>query len=412
MIPEGWKRATVGELCHFSNGNGFKPGDWSDHGLPIIRIQNLNGSNDFNYYSGEVKEKWIVEPGQLLFAWAGTKGVSFGPKIWKGNKGVLNQHIFKVEPSRGVLGEWLYEALVHVTDVIEKKAHGFKATLLHVQKSDITEQVVPLPPEDEQRKIAHILSTWDEAIIATENLLNASQQQKRSLMQQLLTGKKRLPKFVSQPGYRHERYGDVPIDWGFVEIGNFSSQRVKKNSGEKNFPVLSCTKHEGFVGSLSYFNKKVYSDNLSGYKLIEKMEFGFPANHIEEGSIGLQKICDIGLVSPIYVIFKVEKSKADPDFLHYLLKTDLYRQVFASSTNSSVDRRGSLRWKEFSQIKVVLPPLEEQKAIASVLFSADSEIDDLQQKLEFLRQEKKALMQQLLTGKRRVRVEEEEEAIV
>lgn len=179
MVPDGWKKATVGQLCSFGNGAGFKASEWSDSGLPIIRIQNLNGSKKFNYFAGEPKTQWVIEPGQLLFAWAGSKGASFGPKIWDGPKGVLNQHIYKLTPAEGIDPTWLYKSLLTVTERIEEKAHGFKATLLHVQKSDITDQVVYVPPLSEQKKIAQTILAWDKAITTTEQLLTNSQQQKK-----------------------------------------------------------------------------------------------------------------------------------------------------------------------------------------------------------------------------------------
>ena len=161
-------------------------------------------------------------------------------------------------------------------------------------------------------------------------------------------------------------------------------------------------KHEGFVDSLQYFNKKVYSDDTSGYKVIERGCFGFPSNHIEEGSIGYQNIYDAGLVSPIYTVFRPNKKKVDSVYLYKLLKTDHYRQIFSAATNASVDRRGSLRWKEFGKIRVPLPTLLEQQKISSILTSSEKEVETLQQSLDCLRQEKKSLMQQLLSGNKRV----------
>jgi Type I restriction modification DNA specificity domain len=95
---DSWSNRTIGELCKFSNGYGFRPPDWSKEGLPIIRIQNLNGSKEFNYFNGIPDESWLVEPGTILFAWAGVRGVSFGPTIWSGPRGVLNQHIYRIHP--------------------------------------------------------------------------------------------------------------------------------------------------------------------------------------------------------------------------------------------------------------------------------------------------------------------------
>jgi hypothetical protein len=88
-----WRERSIGDLCTLGNGHGFKASDWSDNGLPIIRIQNVRGSGDFNYFAGKPEADWIVEPGELLFAWAGVPGVSFGPGIWPGPRALLNQHI-------------------------------------------------------------------------------------------------------------------------------------------------------------------------------------------------------------------------------------------------------------------------------------------------------------------------------
>jgi type I restriction enzyme S subunit len=159
---------------------------------------------------------------------------------------------------------------------------------------------------------------------------------------------------------------------------------------------------------LKYFKKKVYSDDTSNYKVIHRGQFGFPANHVEEGSIGLQGQYDKGIVSPIYVVFSVDESKVDNFFLYKVLKTDHYRQVFAAATSASVDRRGSLRWKPFSSLKISLPSLEEQQAISRVIKSAEREAKLIALELKQLKEEKKALMQQLLTGKRRVKVDEEQ----
>jgi type I restriction enzyme S subunit len=157
----------------------------------IIRLQNLNGSDNYNYFSGVPQDKWLVEPGQLLFSWAGTKGVSFGPFIWNGPKGVLNQHIYKVFANENVHGHWLYLALLHITQKLKRRLMVSNQHLLHVQKLTLIINLLT-PPVAEQKKIAQILSTWDNAISVTEKLLTNSQQQKKALMQQLLTGKKRL----------------------------------------------------------------------------------------------------------------------------------------------------------------------------------------------------------------------------
>ncbi|NYZ11596.1 hypothetical protein HL658_03470 [Azospirillum sp. RWY-5-1] len=191
-VPKSWKLKSIKDLCRLTNGNGFRPSDWTDRGLPIIRIQNLNGSRDFNYFSGNPKDKWIVEPGDLLFSWAGVRGVSFGPRLWDGPRGVLNQHIFKVHPHSEVNKFWLYFAMMLVTARIEAKAHGFKASLLHVHKSEITEQMVAVPPQAEQEEIVRHLDAMFETERLSMDYLIRLEAMRAALMPDLLTGRKRV----------------------------------------------------------------------------------------------------------------------------------------------------------------------------------------------------------------------------
>lgn len=159
----GWEEKQIGQLCSLSNGRGFKSSEWSQNGYPIIRIQNLNGSREFNHFDGELEERWLVRPGQLLYAWAGVKGMSFGPCIWDGPTGGLNQHIFKIEPNSSISKRWLFEILQLITSEVEKDAHGFKKELVHIRKSWLTEHLVPVPPEEERNNIEKIACQWDKA---------------------------------------------------------------------------------------------------------------------------------------------------------------------------------------------------------------------------------------------------------
>lgn len=405
--PNNWHAMTVADICDMRNGHGFGPEDWDTTGLPIIRIQNLNGGEKFDYFSGVPEERWLVEPGQMLFSWAGTKGVSFGPTIWRGARGVLNQHIFKVQPKSGIDGKWLYWALKHVTNRIEAQSHGFKSTLVHVKKSDIDRQPLSVPPKGEQRRIAQILSAWDQAIAATERLFLNSQKRKLLLSQQMLSGKVRLKGFASSDRKQRTPYGPLPIEWGYRRIGELAVEVSQKLGGNGPYPVLSCTKHKGLVDSLAYFNKQVFSADTSTYKVVPRGCFVYATNHIDEGSIGYQDLYDFGLVSPMYTVFKTN-DEVDDAYLFALLKTEHYRQIFASATNASVDRRGSLRWKDFRNLHIPLPQIEEQRAISKVLASAVREAELIQAQLGLMRDEKAALMSQLLTGKRRVKLPDAE----
>ncbi|MFT3893106.1 MAG: restriction endonuclease subunit S [Anaerolineales bacterium] len=247
---------------------------------------------------------------------------------------------------------------------------------------------IPCPPTlAEQEAIAEALTDADAFIEALEQLLAKKRQVQQGAMQGLLMGKRRLPGFGGE--------------WKEKKIEEIAFPSSEKNDAKENLPVLTCSKHLGFVNSLSFFKNQVFSNDTSGYKIIRRGQIGYPANHVEEGSIGLQDLYDVAIVSPIYVVFSVTE-EVNSYFLHRLLKLDAYRQKFATETTSSVDRRGSLRWHAFSQITVNLPGIEEQTAIAEILSDMDAEITALEGKLSKAREVKAGMMSELLTGRIRL----------
>ena len=227
----------------------------------------------------------------------------------------------------------------------------------------------------------------DALLGALDQLIAKKRDLKQAAMQQLLTGQTRLPGFHGE--------------WEVKQIAEIATSTPDKNSGGATLPVLTCSKHLGFVDSLGYFKNQVFSKDLSTYKIIRRGQIGYPANHIEEGSIGLQDLYDVAVVSPIYVVFSVVES-VNSFFLHRVLKLESYREKFKVATTSSVDRRGSLRWPAFSKITVALPPPPEQTAIAEVLSDMDAELATLEQRRDKTRLLKQAMMQELLTGRTRL----------
>ncbi|MHA6611150.1 restriction endonuclease subunit S [Photobacterium damselae] len=406
MVPNGWSNTCIDDNITFSGGAQpprevfkFEP---EEGYIRLIQIRDYKSDKFITYVPKKLAKKFCTADDVMIGR--------YGPPIFqilRGIEGAYNVALIKAIPKSGVDKEFMYyflkrDPLLRVIESFSQRTSGQTGIEMDVLKA----YPMHLPPLPEQRKIAQILSTWDRGIATTEKLIDASKQQKKALMQQLLTGKKRLGCAEGTYTFKKTRYGSIPTDWAYPAIKDIAVQKSEKNNECLDLPVLSCSKYDGFVDSLKYFKKKVYSDDTSGYRIISKGCFGFPANHIEEGSIGLQNLYEKGIVSPIYVVFQAKKDLVENRYLYALLKTDHYRQIFSAATNASVDRRGSLRWKEFSAIHVSLPPLEEQKTIADVLELADKETKLLEAKLAHLKQEKKALMQQLLTGKRRVNIAE------
>ncbi len=260
-----------------------------------------------------------------------------------------------------------------------------------------------LPPLIEQHRISQTLFTWDRAIEQASRLISAKTRIKKALMQQLLTGKRRFKEFVKSTVMIDTHFGLVPEDWPYIKMSQVAREVSERNGKRNSIPVLSCTKYDGLVDSLKYFGKQIFSDDTSNYKLVRRGQFAYATNHIEEGSIGLLTHLEAGLVSPMYTAFETN-DKVHAPFLYALFKTELYRHIFQVNTNASINRRGSLRWKQFAEIRVALPSLDEQKNIASVLAAVDAEINLLCQRMGRLKEQKRGLMQKLLTGKVRVKV--------
>jgi type I restriction enzyme S subunit len=153
-VPAHWEAKRLKYLTKFLNGIAFKPSDWKDSGVPIIRIENLNGGDTFNYTDrDDLPETRLIQPGDLVFAWSGNRGTSFGSFEWTREfPAYLNQHIFKLE-GYDLHRKYFFYLLRAVTKHVEDNAHGIIG-LVHVTKPVLGGIFVPLAPQDEQREIA------------------------------------------------------------------------------------------------------------------------------------------------------------------------------------------------------------------------------------------------------------------
>ena len=186
-IPASWKAARLIDVADYINGYPFSTKDWKDHGLPIIRIQNLNDPDaEFNYFDGDIDSKYIVNDGDILFSWSGSIGVY----LWNRGKAVLNQHIFKVIPRQGVDRIYLYYALHMAVEQLKRRVHG--STMKHFRRGELKTTYIPLPPLEEQKRIAKILSSVDAVIEEKRRKKARLERMKKALMNLLLTGKIRV----------------------------------------------------------------------------------------------------------------------------------------------------------------------------------------------------------------------------
>lgn len=269
-------------------------------------------------------------------------------------------------------------------------AAGSSSTMVKINKPIVEKTPILLPPLREQTKIADILSTWDQAIETTEKLIENSKAQKKALMQQLLTGKKRLPGFSDE--------------WQETAFERIFSAKKLKNSTNEAIEVLSVTKG-GIVFQRDHFKKDVASDDKSDYLIAERGDLVMSGLNFWMGSIDYQYLCDRGLVSPAYKVFDTDDTITDPRFMRFVVRSSQMQKLLMRSSiqGASIVRRNLDTAGLYSSM-LLLPSRREQEVIAQVLQAAEKDTENFETQLQLLCQQKKALMQQLLTGKRRVKV--------
>lgn len=409
-IHAHWPQISLEEVASIQTGlskSSSRKGEFVS--LPYLRVANVQ---DGHFNLTEIKmidvpinsvNRYSIADGDVLLTEGGDFDKLGRGAIWRGQitPCVHQNHIFVVRPDTTKLNTqfFAYQTSGPRGRSYFQSCSKQSTNLASINSTQLRQFPTLLPPLREQRKIADILSTWDESLKKSDALILAKQQRKKALIQQLLTGKKRLLGFDQSKGKKSsDKFDCYPADWNHISLGEITQAVTAKNTTRADVPVLSSTKHHGLVRSKEYFGKKIYADDTSGYRVVERYQFAYATNHIEEGSIGYQDICDVGLVSPIYTVFNT-CNDVDDSYLFRVLKSPLLIHQYRVNTSSSVARRGSLRYKEFAKIKIWLPSKPEQRAIAAFFDTCDEELKLLSKQRETINTQKRGLMQRLLTGK-------------
>lgn len=263
-----------------------------------------------------------------------------------------------------------------------------------VHFSQFLEFMLPLPSINERTKIAAILTTQDKVIELKEKRLAEKQRQKKYLMQQLLTGKKRLPGFSEE--------------WKIKPLKKLTEKQKKKNHGFQYRLVLSNSAQHGIVSQDQEFDKEIANEErIDGYYVVIPGAFVYnPRISVTApcGPINVNETGETGIMSPLYTVFTISSPQISQDFLKYYFQSSCwYKYVKGVANYGARHDRISISDGDFFDMPIPLPTKEEQNYIAKVLSAADREIELLQQDIEQEKQKKKALMQLLLTGIVRVK---------
>lgn len=270
------------------------------------------------------------------------------------------------------------------TDILEAASPGGAGRNKTLGQDRFLKSKITLPPIAEQRKIAAILTTQDKVIELKEKRLTEKQRQKKYLMQQLLTGKKRLPGF----------YGA----WSFPKAKElFQSVSDKDHNGD--LAVLSSTQDRGIVPRDEVdIDIKYDACSLVNYKKVSKGNFVISLRSFQGG---IEYSTYTGLVSPAYTVLSSRTEISDGYYKQFFKSTDYINRLNVAVYGIRDGKQ--ISYEDFGRLRIPYPPIKEQNAIAEALSAADREIDLLRQDIEQEKQKKKALMQLLLTGIARVK---------
>lgn len=387
MVPKGWKRVPIKDVCESIIDCVNKTAPVVDYETPFKMIRTTNVRNgrvnteDVRYVTEDTYLQWVrrgkPQVGDIIF----TREAPVGEAgVLQDAEGIFLGQRTMMYRADTCLSDNYFLFYSLSSPFCQKQIEDFSngGTVAHMRVPDCGEILINLPPFLEQKKIAQILSTWDKAISVTEKLLTNSQQQKKALMQQLLTGQKRL---LDENGVRFSGKWEKKLlsDVADVYQPKTISQSMMSDSG---YPVYGAN---GVIGFYQEFNH-------------ETEQIAVTCRGSTCGIVNWTQ-AKSWITGNAMVINTDNYSYVSKKFLFYTLNGSDLKYLISGSGQPQIT--GNIKTHIIN-----LPCIEEQQKIATVLSAADAEIYTLEKKLACLRDEKKALMQQLLTGKRRVKVDE------
>lgn len=388
-IPEEWEVKKLGELGKVVSGLTYDPSNISSDGVLVLRSSNIKNRRlaftDNVYVKVSEGDFNPVQTGDILIC------------VRNGSRNLIGKNALITEEAQGLaFGAFMAlfrsesSSFLHQlfdTNLYLKEIHkNLGATINSINGSDLRVFKIPYPPDREREKIAAILATWDEAITKTQQLTAQLQQRNKGLMQQLLTGKKRLK------GFEHEEWKKSHAN----EI--FKSVSVKNKPGEQ---LLSATQDKGIIPrNMLEARVTMPAGETASFKLVEKGDFVISLRSFQGG---IEYSEYRGLVSPAYTVLKPARQINNSYYKHYFKSYDFIGHLAVAVIGIRDGKQVS--YEDFSFLKLPYPSVQEQKAIAKVLDAAVNEVKLYEQRLAALQQQKKGLMQKLLTGEVRVKID-------
>jgi ORF5 protein len=340
--------------------------------MDIFYITNefLKANSKTKYYIKNPSKSVLCSKEDILMTRTGNTGI-----VVSDVEGVFHNNFFKIDYDKKLLHKDYFVYYLKNDrmqyDILVKAGNS---TIPDLNHSDFYTLQIAIPPLKEQEKIAEILLSCDKAIRLTTQIINQLKQRNQGLAQQLLTGEKS----------------------NYKTIGKYIKEISNRNSNLQVKKVLSVTNSKGFINQFEQFGRELASSDVSNYKIVSKGQFAYNPSRVNVGSIDLLQDSEIGILSPMYIVFETKKDYLSSKFLYYHLKSNSFLVRIPTYVQGSV--RDTLSFKALSEMEFFIPNIEKQKKITKILDTAHQELKLYEQKLQLLQAQKKTLMQKLLTG--------------
>lgn len=397
-IPEEWEIIKFKDIGVSLIGLTYSPKDIVSSGLLVLRSSNIKDSkivyDDNVYVNKDVPKKLLTKQNDILMCVRnGSKNlVGKSALIKKENEG----HTFGAFMSilRSEYNKYLYQFLQ--SSYAQKQYTGAtSATINQITSKDLDLLLLTFPKIKEQEKIAEILSAWDDGIETLEKLIEQKEVFHKALMKNLLIGKIRLSEYSSK--WTHSKFNSV-------------FERITRKNEELNSNILTISAQNGLISQKDFYNKRIASVDTSKYILLKNGEFAYNKSYSNGYPLGAIKRLDLyekGVVSSLYICFKLNNSDNCSDFWKYYFEAGMSNREIKMIAQEGARNHGLLNMatEDFFNMLLYYPKdLKEQQKIADILNKSDKEIKLLNTKLEKLKEQKKGLMQKLLTGQIRVKI--------
>lgn len=399
VIPEEWNESTIIQNSKMYNGDRGKNYPKADEivlkGIPFINAGDLvSGKVDLSTTNKITKEKYDslggakIREKDIIYCLRGSLGKN--ALVLNFNEGTIASSLVVIRPET-ILPEYLFYIINSDIEYRQRILNDEGAAQPNLSAKNVGNFKIPIPRKSEQKEIARILSMWDRAIELKEKLIKEKKNQKKGLVCGLLSRKERLS------GYNDK--------WRLIRLGDYLVKHTEKSTENNQYPVLTSSR-KGIYFQKDYFDgNDVASKDNTGYNVVPIGYFTY--RHMSDDLVfkfNINTIADRGIVSTLYPVFTT-KDELDSDFLRLVLNEGAEFKKYALSQKQGGSRT-YMYYSKLEELKIMIPTLHEQLAISELEKTARREVDLLEKEVELMKEQKKGLMQLLLTGIIRVNTQE------